>query len=116
MTDQLTHIPADQFIKEKSEWWRLHRTVSIRGNGGGGRTYEREAWTFLKETNADDNVFVVERLNHPDHGSQYRLGYWIVSRHGQMANRWTWGRFAPMIPAEDLERLMEKARSEGTIV
>ena len=42
---------------------------------------------------------------------EYRLAYWTVNRKGQ----WCWGQFAPILPAEDFDALVAKARAEGTI-
>lgn len=114
METKPTHIPADQFIAEKSDQWRLNRTVTIRGNGTEGRKYEREAFTWFPETDSDDCVYVIERLGSGEK-TMLRLAYWIVSRHGAMSGKWVFGRFCPMIPEHDLNALLAKARSEGTI-
>lgn len=47
---------------------------------------------------------------------EYRFGYYIVGQIGRAKDRWVWGQFCPMIPAEDLKKLMEKARREGTVI
>lgn len=47
---------------------------------------------------------------------EYRFGYFIVGRNGNRRGRWTWGQYAPFIPAEDVEPLLEKARHEGTLI
>ena len=47
---------------------------------------------------------------------EYRIGYYIVGKNGNKTNKWTWGQFCPFIPTEDLPKLIEKAKNEGTIL
>lgn len=42
---------------------------------------------------------------------EYRFGYYIVSR----SDRWWWGQYAPFIPTEDLQPLLDLAKKEGTL-
>lgn len=86
----------------------------------GVRFYEAEDADRFRET---------ERLRHAEviglraitGGAQvgdieYRFGYYVVGRIGRAAGRWTWGQFAPFIPREDLDVLLDKARAEGTLL
>jgi hypothetical protein len=91
-------------------------------------TWEREAWTFMPQSNLPEKVFVVERIRlvsvqgerayeggaRPG-DREYRFGYYTIGRIGRRAGQWTWGQFSPMIPEGDLMPLVEKAQAEGTI-
>src|SRR5438270_9377135 len=83
----------------------------------------REAWTLMGQVDlAEDKIFVVERFRWD--GSEgkvhfpgasgtvtYRIGYWIRTATG----RWWWGQYCPL-PQEDLDKLLEQARNDKTLV
>ena len=48
--------------------------------------------------------------------AEYRLGYFIAGRTGRASGKWAWGQFSPIMSAGDLERIVEKARAEGTVL
>jgi hypothetical protein len=89
--------------------------------------YRRDAWTFLVQATYAEAVTVLERLTHLETigapavpmelpAAEYRLGYFIVGRIGRASGKWTWGQFSPIMSAGDLERIVEKARAEGTLL
>lgn len=94
----------------------------------GKLVFRRVAWTFMPQTNLDKKVFVVERFvkekkegEHAYSGWQegkieYRFGYYIVGQIGRAKDRWIWGQFCPIIPQEDLDSLIKKAKAEETII
>lgn len=119
------------FIDRKAaQFERLRqRPVRMKDIGRRGRQrFIREAWTFMPQHNNPEKVFVIERLpkikfegrlarrSHFREGDrEYRIGYFIVGKNGQMRGRWAWGQFCPMIPTTDFRKLLRKARREGTI-
>ena len=126
----LVRESASEFIERKTREFREELAAgtgrSFKDIGRkGSHKYTREAWTFYPQTNlAEDKVFSFERLRwegpigqvHFGAGAapgaiEYRIGYWIRRPNG----RWVWGQFCPMIPKEDLEPLLKRAREEGTV-
>ena len=88
--------------------------------------FKREAWTFLKQHNLEWKVFSVERLRCididkriKDNGKtrigdiEYRFGYWVISNKRK---KWWWGQFCPLIHIKDWEKLISKAKKEGTLI
>jgi hypothetical protein len=123
---------ADDFIARKGAEWASERA---RGsilrmkdvNREAVHVYRRDAWTFLVQGTYAEAVNVLERLTHletigapavPMHlpAVEYRLGYFIVGRIGRAAGKWTWGQYSPIMSAGDLERIMKKARADGTLL
>ena len=87
-----------------------------------------EAATYLPQSSNRHKVLGIERLcwqrfnpktpgAKPRRGNRkpgdisYRLGYFVVNRGGE----WQWGQYALMIPAQDLDVLLDMARKEGTL-
>lgn len=94
----------------------------------GHHFYLRTHWTLMRQHNNVEKVFIVERLELTDiEGTiasrtvktlghiEYRICYFIVGKNGNRDGKWTWGQFCPMIPADDLIRLIKKGTAEGTI-
>lgn len=121
---------AEDFIKRKNEYLRKNKIIKTKDIGREGRhVWIREAWTFMPQGNLDEKVFVVERLRKENYEGrlarekqwkrgdiEYRIGYYIVGKIGRAKGKWVWGQFCPLIPAEDLKKLLEKAKKERTIL
>jgi hypothetical protein len=56
---------------------------------------------------------VFQRLVFTDDKEQYRLGYYVLGRSGDMKEKWVWARSAPMIFPEHFVQLVEQARAAG---
>ena len=118
------------FIKRKNEEFSKNRLIQIKDIGRNGKHFlVREAWTFMPQGNLKDKVFIIERfrkestegkLAYADSWKkgdiEYRIGYFIVGKIGKAAGRWVWGQYCPLIPAEDLIKLLKKAEEEETII
>ena len=117
------------FIKRKSAEFKKGRLSPMKDVNRQARHYwKREAWTFMPQHNVPEKVFVVERLRRvrtegkSSHSQiklgdiEYRLGYYIVGKIGNRKGKWTWGQFCPLIPQGDLQKLLDKAKTEGTII
>jgi len=97
---------AAEFIERKPAEWEAKRGQPVRTKDVG-----REGWLLVE----------VEGVRAHEGGAQagdveYRFGYYIVGRIGRAAHRWTWGQFSPLIPHPDLQRLLDKARADGTLL
>jgi hypothetical protein len=122
-----------EFIRQKSARFarelERQRPVHMKDIGRWGRhRFIREAWTFMRQHNVPEKVFVIERLRKIKYEGrlarrsvfregdiEYRIGYYVVGRIGQMRGRWAWGQFCPLIPRRDFPKLLRKAEREGTI-
>jgi len=126
-----SHKSAEEFIQEKEEGFRKERrnnkSIAMKSISRKGRHHWlRVKWTFMKQSNMIDKVFIIERLKRlksegkPLHRKrigeiEYRIGYYRVGENGRARGKWVWGQFCPMIPRRDLVRLIRKARKERTI-
>jgi len=117
------------FIKRKSAEFKKSHLIPMKDVSRQARHYwQREAWTFMPQHNVPEKVFVIERLKRvrtegkPTHSQiklgdiEYRLGYYIIGKIGNRKGKWTWGQFCPLIPQSDLQKLLAKAKKEGTII
>ena len=123
---------AKEFIKRKQRQFQKDRDILIgmKDIGRKGRFYfVREALTFMPQSNLNRKVFVIERLRkekiigkiaHKNSNKigdiEYRVGYYIVGRIGRARDMWVWGQFCPLIPKDDFNKLIKRARKEGTII
>lgn len=118
-----------EFIEKKNRDFAKNPIIKVKDIGRKGKHYLiREAWTFLPQTNLSEKVFVIERLRKEStEGSlvysnwkkgdiEYRIGYYIKGQIGRAKDRWVWGQFCPLIPQEDLNTLLKKAKTDGVIL
>ncbi len=116
---------AKEFINRKSEQFKKESLIKVKDISRKGFHYwKREAWTFMPQSNYDGKVFIIERLRRvkSDIKSikigdiEYRFGYYIVGKIGRANGKWAWGQFCPLIPVKDFQKLLDKAKREGTII
>lgn len=122
---------AHDFIKRKNLQFQKERElIGMKDIGRKGKIFlKREAWTFFPQSNLKDKVFIFERLKKENHSGklaykkswnrgdiEYRLGYFIRGKIGRANGKWIWGQFCPMIPKNDLGKLLKKAKKEKTII
>ncbi len=125
---------AAAFIRRKEQQFQHEleneKSVKMKDIGRKGRhAFIREAWTFMPQYNLPEKVFVIERLvRKSTEGDvvhrrtrkigeiEYRIGYFIVGKNGFLTGKWAWGQFCPLIPANDLLKLLKKAQQERTIL
>ena len=122
-------MTAEEFIAKKTDEWETKKTAKTKDIS---RTYkiiwQREAFTFMPQSNYPEKVFVIERLrkeefvegkpqDHQKKGAiEYRIGYYIVGKIGRAKDKWVWGQFCPLIPVEDFDNLVQKAKQDKTIL
>ncbi|HUW24366.1 MAG TPA: hypothetical protein VMW04_01930 [Patescibacteria group bacterium] len=130
MSQSLIKESVEEFIKRKTEEFSKNNSIQVKDIGRKGKLFfVREAWTFMPQGNLDDKVFIIERfrkdstegeLAYTDSWKkgaiEYRIGYFIVGKIGRAIGRWVWGQYCPLIPQEDLNKLLDKAKEEGTLL
>lgn len=122
---------AKEFIARKNKSFKEQKDkpVGMKDIGRKGRFYFiREAWTFMPQHNLKEKVFIIERLrsektegalthkNWQKGKIEYRIGYYIVGKIGRGRGRWLWGQFCPIVPLKDFDKLIAKAKKEGTVL
>lgn len=125
---------AEQFITDQSRKWEQQlaggRLIKMKDVGRQGWEYwARKAWTFQIQHNYPVKVLVIERIEfdhsegtrtHPWDGVrgavEYRIGYYTLGGYRSGVGRWLWGQYSPMIPKQDFDELLRKARSDGTLI
>jgi len=120
---------AAEFMDRKRDEFESKKIVKAKDIGRKGwLLFEREAYTFIQQSNLDEKVFLVERLRlkeiigkavHPSSkvgNVVYRIAYYIIAKNGKRNGKWAWGQFCPFVPQDDFAKLMDKAKNEGTII
>jgi hypothetical protein len=120
---------AQDFIKAKLEKLKKAKPISMKDIGReGSRNFIVEDATFLVSEEYKKKIYCFERLKILKHkgkvprsvilekaGVVYRISYYIVGKHGNKKDKWTWGQFCPVIMGRDLIKLLEQAKSEGIL-
>jgi hypothetical protein len=124
----------EAFIAHQSRRWEGDRArrklIKMKDVGRGGWSFwVRQAWTFQIQHDYRVKVLVLERLEfdhhegaraHPWGGEpgaiEYRLGYYTIGAYGAGIGSWRWGQYSPMIPKQDLDELLARARADETLL
>jgi len=123
---------TQEFIKRKKQQFKDNKgkLIGMKDIGRKSRFYFiKEAITFMPQHNLDEKVFIIERLRKAKtegkithtkgwkNGEiEYRVGYYIVGKIGRAEGKWIWGQFCPIIPKNDFDKLIKKAKREGTVL
>lgn len=122
---------SEKFDRNLSQYKEDHKESRLNWfpdiNRRGKYGVLRVAWTFMKQSNIDEKVLTIERfklkkmkepVSHKNlevGNIEYRFGYYMVGKNGIRKNKWIWGQSCPIIPRQDFNKLLNKARREGTI-
>ena len=118
-----------EFIKRyrekiKKNPFRSWKDISRKGN----HTWKIESVTFMSQSSLKEKILMIQRLRHVKESgevaykagktdrAEYRIGYYMLGRIGKRRDKWVWGQSAPLIPHEDLFKLIELAKREGTLL
>jgi hypothetical protein len=111
-----TEILVDDFGRSLRIPLRFSLVGQARKIEGGFRSFKVKDYVSLVPTNSKgDKVAILEELEFDDGKRELRLGYYIIGHRGRMKGKWAWGQYALFIPAEDLVKLVEKAREKGIL-
>ena len=74
-------------------------------------------YVYLQQSTFKDKYFVLDliELQFDAPKEEIRIGYYIKGKMPRMKGKWVWGQYCPIIPREDLEELLKKARKNGII-
>ena len=109
---------------KKDNCLRWFPDINRKGKYG----FLREAWTFMPQHNLQEKIFIVERFKRMkivrpvSHENlkvgevEYRIGYYMIGKNGNKRGKWTWGESCAIIPKEDFDVLIAKAKKEKTIL
>jgi hypothetical protein len=56
---------------------------------------------------------VFQLLELPDGRTQYRIGYYVLGKKGDMEGKWVWARSTPQLNPEDFAKLLAQAQQQG---
>ena len=128
-----TNLDAAFFTLMKKKQKKVDKKIKtvIRDISNKGKhSFICDRFIHLQQSNSPEKYFIFERLvraeiigttsaeNLKTGDIEYRISYYIISRkeNSQTPEKWIFGQFAPMIPAQDFEKLIQKARDEGVIL
>jgi hypothetical protein len=87
----------------------LPTTVGKEGKNrlADGSEHRFEVVGEIRRTQSDlpSKILMLQKVRFEDGAEELRLGYYIIGKKGRMKGRWTWGQFAPFVPAEDWDEV-----------
>ncbi len=58
-------------------------------------------------------AFSIQKLRFDDGREEYRICYYMIAHKPRMKGKWAFGQYAPMMSAQELKLIFEKAKSKG---
>lgn len=111
-----TEISVDDFGGSLRIPLRFSLVGRARKVEGGSRSFQVNNYvTIVPSNSAGDKVAILEEIEFEDGHRELRLGYYIIGHRGRMKGKWAWGQYALFIPAEDLIKLVERAKEKGIL-
>ena len=111
-----TEISVDDFGGSLRIPLRFSLVGRARKVEGGSRSFQVNNYvTIVPSNSAGDKVAILEEIEFEDGDKELRLGYYIIGHRGRMKGKWAWGQYALFIPAEDLIKLVERAKEKGIL-
>ena len=68
--------------------------------------------SFIAPSNPD-KAFYLQKLVFDDARVEFRICYYMIAHKPRMKGKWAFGQFAPMMTAEEMKLLFEKAQQKG---
>jgi len=92
----------------------IKKSGRITRRNGKKENFAVEKYVTLRQSNYRKKSFVLEEISFSDR-NEIRIGYYIIGKKGRMKGKWVWGQFCPLLPKQDLRKLIRKARQVGII-
>jgi hypothetical protein len=60
-------------------------------------------------------AFCLQKLRFEDGREELRICYYMIAHRPRMKGKWAFGQYAPMMTADEMRLIVEKAKSKGWI-
>ncbi len=92
---------------------RLHKTTKTKGIDGSLLEYTVvEEDVFLALSNKG-KAFCLHKIKHASGKEEFRIGYYMIAHKPRMKGRWAWGQYAPIMTAEEMKMIFDRAKAKG---
>jgi hypothetical protein len=68
---------------------------------------------YLEADQTPRKALVLQRIRAETGVTEVRLGYYILGKKPAMKDKWVWGQYCTMLPANELLELVEEAKARG---
>lgn len=62
-----------------------------------------------------EKAFSLQKLRFGDGRIEFRICYYMIAHKPRMRGKWAFGQFAPMMTAEEMRLIFQRARQKGWI-
>jgi hypothetical protein len=69
---------------------------------------------FLAPSN-DKKAFALHKIRHASGREEFRIGYYMIAHRPRMRGKWAWGQYAPMMTAQDMQMIFQRAKAKGWV-
>lgn len=95
---------------------RLGKKTETKSIDGSPLIYVVEDEQVFEAPSNPNKAFCLQKLCFSDGRIEYRLCYYMIAHKPRMKGKWAYGQFAPMMTAEDMQLIFEKAKAKGWLI
>lgn len=94
---------------------RLGKITKTKGINGEPLVYTViDEDIFLAPSN-DQKAFCLYKIRHSNGKDEFRIGYYMIAQRPRMKGKWAWGQFAPIMTAQEMSIIFDRAKTKGWI-
>jgi hypothetical protein len=94
---------------------RLGKTTKTKGIDGHPVEFTVVGEDIFPALSNPKKAFCLHKLQHANGKVEIRIGYYMIAHRLRMKGKWAWGQYAPIMSAQEMKMIFERARLKGWI-
>ena len=92
---------------------RLGKTTKTKGIDGHPVEFTVVDEDIFRAPSNPGKAFCLHKIQHTSGKVEFRIGYYMIAHRPRMKGKWAWGQYAPIMTAEEMQMIFERARAKG---
>jgi len=94
---------------------RLNKTTKTKNIDGNPFEFKIVEEEIFPAPSNSRKAFCLHKIRHASGKEEFRIGYYMISQRPRMKGKWAWGQYAPIMTAEEMRMIFERAKAKGWI-
>jgi hypothetical protein len=94
---------------------RRGKTTKTKGIDGRSIEFTVVDEDIFPALSNEGKAFCLHKIRHKTGKEEFRIGYYMIAHKPRMKGKWAWGQYAPIMTAEEMRMIFERAKAKGWI-
>jgi len=94
---------------------RLGKTTRTKGIDGHPVEFTVVDEDVFPALSNEGKAFCLHKIRHSTGKEEFRIGYYMIAHRPRMKGKWAWGQYAPIMTAQEMQMIFERAKTKGWI-